>query len=367
MNCTGQQQPSEAYRTRRSLWFAISLVAAGLTACGRPSPADSSGPDGTTTANPATARGADTATVTGPPRAGKNADSTFGALPSGDRGIAARHPGDRGIGMDPEVIFADDFESYSSGAGLSAHWDAVYHNASITTDSSIVFAGQRSLEFVSPKQSAELNNSVGRTLRDEQDVLFMRYYSRFDTTFDVTGSSHNGGGISAHYFVGGNATPGVPANGNNKFLVEYESWREDRTEPNPGNLNVYVYHPEQRSEWGDHFFPDGRVLPNGNIPGNFGPEFVARRNRMPELGRWYAYEVMVAANTPGIRDGRIALWLDGELIADFSNLRMRNVATLRIDRVSLSLHIGTNTTGQTRKWYDNVVVARSYIGPMFGR
>ena len=286
------------------------------------------------------------------------ADPRRGPLPSGDRGIAARYPGDRGIASDRDVIFADDFESYTSGSGLRTNWTDVFHYVNIATDPGTVFAGQRSLEFVNPRQTTELSNVVGRTLRDEVDVLFLRYYSRFDTTFDAIGSSHNGGTISAHYNVDGKATPGVPANGTNKFLISYECSRGDRTEPNPGYLNVYVYHPEQRSQWGDHFFPDGR-------PGNFGSDFVRRPNRVPELGRWYSYEVMVAANTPGVRNGRIALWLDGELIADFRHLRLRDVATLRIDRFDLSLHIRSNPVRETRKWYDNVVAANSYIGPLF--
>lgn len=140
--------------------------------------------------------------------------------------------------------------------------------------------------------------------------------------------------------------------------------RGEASEPNPGHLNVYIYHPEQRSMWGDHFFPDGTVLPNTSLPGDFGSEFVARPNRVPELGRWYAYEVMLRANTPGERDGRIAMWLDGELIADFGNLRLRDVASLRIDRFNLSLHIGSNTVAETRKWYDDVVAATEYIGPI---
>jgi hypothetical protein len=200
----------------------------------------------------------------------------------------------------------------------------------------------------------------------ELDVLFLRFYSRFDTTFDVVGSSHNGGGISAHYFVDGHATPGIPADGYNKYLIEYECWRGEEAEPNPGNLNVYIYHPAQRDIWGDHFFPDGTVLPNTSIPGNFGPDFVPRSNVVPELGRWYCYEVMLRANTPGLSDGRIALWLDGELIADFPNLTLREIETLTIDRFGLSLHIGSNRVAETRKWYDNVVAATSYIGPVYG-
>jgi hypothetical protein len=74
--------------------------------------------------------------------------------------------------------------------------------------------------------------------------------------------------------------------------------------------------------------------------------------------------MMRKANTPGARDGEIALWVDGALIARFPNLRLRDVATLKIDRFNLSLHIGSNTVSETSKWYDNVVAATSYIGPM---
>ena len=69
------------------------------------------------------------------------------------------------------------------------------------------------------------------------------------------------------------------------------------------------------------------------------------------------------ANTPGSRDGRVAFWLDGVLLADFQNLRLRDVAELTIDRFGLSFHIGSNPNGETKKWYDNVVAAASYIGP----
>jgi hypothetical protein len=34
--------------------------------------------------------------------------------------------------------------------------------------------------------------------------------------------------------------------------------------------------------------------------------------------------------------------------------------------VSLSFHINGSTPRENFKWYDNVVVARSYIGPLVG-
>jgi uncharacterized protein (TIGR03382 family) len=286
-------------------------------------------------------------------------------LPQGNAGIASRYPGDVGIASDADVVFADDFEGYSTPSQLDARWNAGrFGNIRIATEPANRYAGSKALEFTSPMQTAELSNGIARTVSPERDVLFLRFYSKYDTAFDVVGSSHNGGGISAHYFINGMATPGIPANGTNKYLVEYEAWRGDTATANPGDLNLYIYHPEQRTNYGDHFFPDGTVMPNTSIPGNFGPTFVARPKIIPQLGRWYCFELMLKANTPSQRDGRVGLWLDGELIADFPNLRLRDVGTLTIDRFGLSLHIGSNPTGVTHKWYDNVVAATSYIGPM---
>ena len=137
----------------------------------------------------------------------------------------------------------------------------------------------------------------------------------------------------------------------------------DDTQPNPGHLNFYVYHPEQRDVWGDHFFPTGIVAPFTQTPGDFGPQFVSRPNIAPTLGEWHCYEFMVKANTAGLRDGRIAAWLDGNLVADFPNLRLRDVNTLKMNQFILACTV-IIVPMHTHKWVDNVVVATSYIGPL---
>jgi uncharacterized protein (TIGR03382 family) len=289
------------------------------------------------------------------------------ALPEGHEGIAASYPGDEGIEADASVILADDFEAYEDAAQLSERWDIVFQtqHVRIANEPDNVFEGRAALEFTVPQQNAELSNATDKILSPGQDTVFLRYYSKFQPPYDVVGSSHNGAMISASYFINGQATPGVPADGTNKFLVALENWRGEPETPSPGDLNIYIYHPEQRSQWGDHFFPTGVVLPNSSQPFDFGPDFVPRPDIIPELDRWYCYEYMVHANTPGERDGRIAIWLDGALVADFPNLRLRDVESLEIDRVGLSFHIGSNPNGETKKWYDNVVIATQYIGPLF--
>lgn len=298
--------------------------------------------------------------------AGTGGSGGAGTLPEGDTGIASEHPGDVGIASDPDVLFAEDFEAHSVVGDLDRKWDHVFQrqHTRIATEPGNFNGGEKALEFTVPQRDAELSNAVAKTLSPARDALFLRYYSKFDTPFDVVGSSHNGSSISAQYFPGGQATPGVPADGTNKFLANLENWRGDPSTPSPGELNVYIYHPAQRSQWGDHFFPSGRVLPNSSQPFDFGPDFVARPEQTPELARWYCYELMLHANTPGKKDGRIAGWVDGRLVADFPNLRLRDIASLKIDRFGLDFHIGRNPNGETKKWYDDVVAATRYIGPL---
>jgi hypothetical protein len=284
------------------------------------------------------------------------------ALPEGDAGIAARYPGDVGIGSDSAVVFADDFESYTGVSGLSGRWTRVFHTANIriATEPGSYYAGAKGIEFTVPQQSAEVSNNLVKTVSPKRDVLFLRYYGKFDAALNVIGSSHNGSTISGNY-----CCAGLKADGYNQFFVSYEAGREVTSIPSPGKLKVYVYHPDQRDIWGDHFYPTGEVSPFTAIPGNFGPTFIARPDVVPQLGRWYAYELMVKANTPGLRDGRIAMWLDGKLIADFPNLRLRETTDLKIDQFTIDLHVRSNTRAIARKWFDNVVAATSYIGPMY--
>jgi len=283
-------------------------------------------------------------------------------LPEGNQGIAARYPGDRGIEADPAVLFHDDFES----GDLRGKWDNSFQKADIriAEEPENVHGGKRALEFTVPRQQAELSNGVVKDLKDGKDVVYMRYYSKFEKGFDQTASSHNGGILNALAPGVPYSTPGVRADGRSKFIVSLENWRGDAATASPGWLNVYCYHPEQRSEYGDHFFPSGKVLPYSARPGDFGADFVARPDIIPELGRWYCLELMVRANAAGRRDGRIACWLDGRLVADFPNLRLRDVDTLKINSASLCLHIRSNAIRENKKWYDDVVVATAYIGPV---
>lgn len=283
------------------------------------------------------------------------------ALPEGNTGIAARYPNDVGIAADAKVVFSDDFETYRTANDLTGRWSEIFHrgNFRIANEESSYFAGSQAVEITIPAGSTEVANELRKVLSPTLDTVFIRAYAKFGENNDVVGSSHNGLHVSASY-----CCAGVPADGANKFTVSMDAHRLTQAVPNPGRMTVYIYHPEQRSQWGDYWHPDGRIIPFDSVLGDFGPDFIARPDFVPALGRWYSYELMVKANTPGLRDGRIAIWIDGKLIADWQNVRLRDRSTLKMDLVSIDMHANASRSAPLKKYYDNVVVATSYIGPM---
>ena len=325
-------------------------------------PAPTATPAATPTPTPApTATPTPTAT---PPNAPSSSDATPPSIPTGlpedNNGIAAQFPNDANIGSHPDVLFVDTFESYSSASQLSGIWNSYYQgsNTRIATESGNKFAGNRALEFTLRQGSSEVANAVVKNISPSEDTLFVRTYTKFDSGFANTREGHNGIRISARY-----PGPGNQPNGTDFFGFSLEN-SIYYSEAEPGYTHVYGYYPEQRGQYGDHWYPDGTVIPFDATPGNFGPNFVSRPNFIPERNRWYCYEFMVKANTPGQRDGRVSIWIDGKVIADFRNVRVRDVSNLRIDQIQLELHAKSSVTRENKKWYDNVVVARSYIGPM---
>lgn len=290
---------------------------------------------------------------------GAPADAAPPTLPSGDIGIASRYPNDANIRADPAVLFFEDFEGYTTVSQLtgSGNWSNYYQGSNLSLDTSTRFGGAKALRMRMPSTGGEVSNAVVKPITPSRDKLFVRAYVRYQPTYAGVNSAHNGIRITANY-----RGPGTVPNGTDFFYVSVEHSRY-RGETQPGYTNAYVYHPEQNDSYGEHWYPSG-FTSNGNGPdGGFGPYFVARSDYAPTRGEWMAYEVMVQANTPGSRDGRIAVWENGVLIADWQNIRFRDVSTVKINELQLE-NGGQGSTQISDKWYDNVVIATSYIGPM---
>ncbi|MDH7569400.1 MAG: hypothetical protein QHJ73_07430 [Armatimonadota bacterium] len=286
-------------------------------------------------------------------------------LPEG-YGLAARYPGDAGIAEDPAVLFADGFEEVEgivleagSGKQKGNRWDLSWGVPCITREAEHVHSGRQALQLT---HAWPRSQGAEKRLFPGVDTLFVRYYMKYAKEYP--GCHHTGMAVlgSAPGINLGSST-GVRPDGRNHFtaLLDTIPPRPGTGEKPPGYLNIYCYHMDQGRKWGDLFFPNGAVQPAEN-EGLFGEEFVPRPLLVVERGQWVCYELMVQANTPGKRDGRIAFWVDGRLAGDFPNLRLRSVETLKANHIVI-VSYSSSTRPHTTHWYDDVVAATTYIGP----
>ncbi|KPK62129.1 MAG: hypothetical protein AMK73_06735 [Planctomycetes bacterium SM23_32] len=289
------------------------------------------------------------------------------ALPEGD-GIGAQYPGDVGIENDPAVVFADGFEDIEDGAIAEGterqkgkKWDSTFNRLVITRDPDNVHSGRQAVEITHTEPS---NHNAVKQFGEGFDTVYVRYYMKYAKEFP--GCHHTGmlilAGAPGVTLEMGSAT-GVVPDGRSHFVALLDTLppRRDSGYPPPGNMNVYCYHMDQGRKWGDLFFPTGDVVPSEN-KWLFAEGFVPRPNLNAERGRWHCYELMVAANAPGRRDGRVAFWVDGKLRGDFGNLRFRDTEALKPNHVIICVHSSSTHPNKTL-WYDDIVAATSYIGP----
>ncbi|RPH46609.1 MAG: hypothetical protein EHM91_07005, partial [Planctomycetota bacterium] len=285
---------------------------------------------------------------------------TFAPLPEGNNGIASKYLNDAGIEHDSSVLFYDDFEL--PAVRFTNNWGGTV----LTQQPQNVRGGKQALECSLPYPRPNKETGKGVSFKPPpQDTIFFRYYAKYSRETELYhGGTHNGGGVGATAPGVPEAEPGVPADGRRKYGILLDTYRgTDSKAPSPGRLAVYVYHPEQRHQWGEHFYPSGEQSPYGANPNYFGPQFVRRPDVVPDQDRWVCYELMVKANTPGKRDGRIAFWIDGRLTGDFLNLRLRDVDTLKTNHVALGLYTQNGAIVKPcTMWFDDAVVATSYIG-----
>ena len=247
------------------------------------------------------------------------------------------------------MIFADDFESYATPDEAKTRWgggNGTQHMR-IATEANHIYSGSKAIEFSLPNSATEISCSFWKVLSQPQDTLFMRMYQKFASDYAITGgANHNGIRISAKYPNIAGTIP--PADGTGFFLFNLQNAQGNRTgEVAPGYTDLYVYWPKQRSQFGDHWYPDGSVLPFDPTIGNKGewlaypaqyPDFKPYPMFIPQRDRWYCCELMVKANTPGKNDGEVKYWIDGKVAGDFPNLNVRSISTLKIDWASMMLH-----------------------------
>ncbi|HLX65281.1 MAG TPA: hypothetical protein VKX17_28690 [Planctomycetota bacterium] len=279
------------------------------------------------------------------------------AFPEGP-GLAAAYPSDVGIEKDPAVLFADNFES-----GDLKRWDDKSGNIEVVSEKP--HAGSKCVQ----SEMLRGKNNGGEAKKwfmPGRDIVFARVYVKFSADYQYV---HHFLWLSANlksnrwssFGKAGNKPDGT------YFSAGMEPWFAWGKNAPPGELNLYSYFldmdidKKMNKYWGNGFFPKG--------PGKgeaAGPDKV-----VPKLDTWQCWEFMLKANTPDKADGEQAIWLDGKLAGHFTGIRWRNDAELKVNCFWLE-HYGYDDSDPTKSyskekqtvWFDDVVIATKYIGPM---
>jgi hypothetical protein len=189
----------------------------------------------------------------------------------------------------------------------------------------------------------------------EPQEIYFRYYLRFGDDWNQTLDGGQMPGIGGTYGRAG--WGGRKVNGKDGWSSR-GAFRLTLPEGNPlggkQTLGFYCYHADMTGNYGDIWVwnKDYRGFLDNN--------------------RWYCVEQYVKLNTPGKDGGKGALdgvlraWIDGRPAFEKTDIRFRDVESLKVDEVWLNVyHGGTKPSPRDQHLYvDNVVIARSYIGPM---
>jgi len=281
---------------------------------------------------------------------GKNADTV--------PGLASKYPGDAGIAKDPDVLFADNFES-----GDMKKWDQ-QKRAVMTEDKPN--SGRWCVQM--PMQRGKNTGADAiKWFMPGANAVYARVYVKFSPDYQYN-----------HHFVwlGANqrtnkwsafGKAGLKPNGT-YYSTGMEPWFAWGKNPPPGEVNLYTYYldmePDRKMDkyWGNGFFPPG--------PGK--GKAASESRVIPPLNQWQCWEFMIQANTaPDKADGKQAMWVDGKLIGEFTGIRWRNDMDLKVNCFWLE-HYGYDEGDPTKQywkesqsvWFDDLVVARRYIGPI---
>lgn len=305
-------------------------------------------------------------------------------LPQG-HGLSAKYPGDKGIGKDRSVLFAEDFEG-GTLTDIAERWNDVSNHERKVLDLSADVpkgsSGNRSLQ-VTATLGQDTGGHLYKRLPREVRQVYARFYVKFAQEADyIHHFVHLGGYRPATTYPQGGA--GVRPRGDERITVGIEPFGNYGQHPPPGAWNFYAYWHEMKVS------ADGKYWGNSITPPT--PALVPRN-------QWQCVEVMLKLNRPGRSDGELALWLDGQPAMQiakgirrgpwsgmgfglakedgepFEGFNFRTHKDLKINFFWLLHYVTENAARQNRRetptrpnrvWFDDIVVSTKYVGPIKG-
>jgi len=182
----------------------------------------------------------------------------------------------------------------------------------------------------------------------EPDEAYFRYAIRLGPTWTAEPGGGKLPGWGGTYGVAG--WGGRPSNGDDGWSARGLFWTPDNNAAS-GDTRVgfYTYHADMTGIYGDNWFWSGSSI---------GSEGVMQRDV------WYQVEVHAKMNTLGQNDGVLSAWIDGTQVFERTDVRMRDVDTLHIERAWFDIYYGGNWVAPADMYidFDNAVVAYEPIG-----
>jgi len=252
-----------------------------------------------------------------------------------------------GLSARPGILFYEGFATDAWVRDFNPEWGpSPAEHCSLAADADA--PGGRALRILYPSgliggdSACQFLCRFPRMGLPAMEEAWLRYYVKFDKGFNfVRGGKLPGlGGGTAN-------TGGHPANGKDGWTARI-MWRPG------GRIVQYVYHPGQKTIYGDDL--DWEV--DGEHP-SFQP------------GQWACVETRVRMNTPGEDNGEIQSWLDGREALHATGLRFRDVPGLKIDVFYFSTFFGGGdpswaATKDEHAEFTGFVIGRGPIGPAAG-
>ena len=246
----------------------------------------------------------------------------------------------------PDVFFTCDFESETWWKEWDVRQQDV-HTDTVTEDVAQKFSPHRgkALRIRLDKDGhygASLEFHFKKRTGAEPEEVFFRYYLRLGDDW----KPHRGGklpGIGGTYGRAG--WGGRPVNGRDGWSARglFQGLKNGRTP-----IGFYCYHADMKGQYGD--------------------DWVWNRDGFAGLenNRWYCIEQQARLNTPGKNDGLLRGWVDGKLVFEKTDVRMRDVDTLKIETVWLNLYYGGTWTAPSdmHLYIDDVAISRKPIVPL---
>ncbi len=297
-------------------------------------------------------------------------------LPEGQEGIAARYPGDAGIERDPEVVFVEKFDA-TDVAVIANRWETADGTEIMSlSDDAVSGSADRSCLLLAHIGGQGTGGQLYRRLLPGHEQIFARFYVRFAQDCEPIHhfGTHLGGFDPSTPWPQGGA--GTRPDGAKRFTTGVEP-------------NGDKWHWDFYTYWqGMHVHGDGNY---------WGTPFLANTPAPPVMkDRWICVEMMVKLNEPDQSDGEQAFWIDGQLWRTggqvvthigpgfphgrwtggwwepdpkcpetFGGFRWRTADALTINYLWTYVYITQARPGRvSRIWFDNIVVAKRYIGPM---